>query len=152
MDPWWSKVRGFHRDFITLSWGFSGYRWFSSPKVREKWCFFGHPSTWEKRVGSRWGYHEDEVGEAIQGLAREVARSKESIDWFKGKIKGNIPWSSWENWWFLVKIFPSTNPLKEVGHARAPSGKLSNSLRTGKWMKPWPLKVREFSQTWWFSI
>ena len=33
-----------------------------------------------------------------------------SIDWFKGKIAGKSH-ISWENLWFPVKIFPSTNPL-----------------------------------------
>ena len=33
-----------------------------------------------------------------------------STDWFKGKTTGK-PHISWENQWFPVKIFPSTNPL-----------------------------------------
>ena len=37
-------------------------------------------------------------------------RNKSSIGWFKGKIAGKSH-ISWENLWFPVKIFPSTNPL-----------------------------------------
>ena len=33
-----------------------------------------------------------------------------SIDWFKGNVIGKSH-ISWENLWFQVKIFPSTNPL-----------------------------------------
>ena len=36
----------------------------------------------------------------------------DSIDWFQGKIRGKSH-ISWEDLWFPVKIFPSTNPLND---------------------------------------
>ena len=38
---------------------------------------------------------------------------REAIDWFKGKITGTSH-ISWGNLWFPVKMFPSTNPLREA--------------------------------------
>ena len=42
-----------------------------------------------------------------------VDMSGDSIDWFKEKITGKSH-ISWENLWFPVKNFPSTNPFSDV--------------------------------------
>jgi len=52
---------------------------------------------------------------AMELVAREYPRI--SMDWlvYKGNFYRKAPWSSWENRWFPVKIFP-TNPLRTVSH------------------------------------
>ena len=54
-----------------------------------------------------WWFHCQVL---ITGLFSFQHSNYMSIDWFKRKITGQSH-ISWENLWFPVKIFPSTNPL-----------------------------------------
>ena len=42
--------------------------------------------------------------------AMQQPPTKHSIEWFKGRFKSESPWSSWENRWFPVSVFP-TKPI-----------------------------------------
>ena len=55
---------------------------------------------------------------------------------FHGKNDRNIPWSSWENRWFPVKILPEANPLNHGCFKRTgwwPGG-YPHDLESPKWL------------------